>query len=287
MVGVSVLIEGLDHPEGVTVDSRGVLYAGGEAGQVYRIDFDGDHGHLLGESVSVTEVANTGGFVLGLCADGQDRLYCCDIARNEVVRVDGSGRVSTYSTGAPGRPFVNPNWPVFDASGRLYVTSSGGWQASDGCVMVVEPGGATRVWTEATAGFPNGACLTPDGEALLVLESTTPALVRVPVGADGRAGKRQVVAELPGTVPDGVCLDEHGTAYVLCYRPDQILTVSPSGEVGVLAEDPLGTTLAAPTNAVWVGPDRRTLVTGNLGRWHLSALRPGPAGIPLHHPLVP
>jgi gluconolactonase len=38
----SVAAEGLDHPEGLCVDAGGELYAGGEAGQVYRVSASGD-----------------------------------------------------------------------------------------------------------------------------------------------------------------------------------------------------------------------------------------------------
>ncbi|MFM8485773.1 MAG: hypothetical protein ACKOCH_05525, partial [Bacteroidota bacterium] len=48
---------GLDHPECVAVHPDGSVWAGGEAGQIYRISPDGR---------VVEEVANTGGFVLGL-----------------------------------------------------------------------------------------------------------------------------------------------------------------------------------------------------------------------------
>ena len=266
---------GLDHPEGVTVDADGRLYAGGEAGQVYRVDPDG----------SVTEVAQTGGFLLGLCADAAGRLYCCDVGRREVLRVDPtSGEVDVYSCGTADRPMVNPNWPVFAADGSLYVTDSGTWEGDDGCVFRVAPGGQTEVWSTASTAFPNGAALTADGSSLLVLESCTPALVRIPLDDPSR---REVVAELPGTVPDGVTLATDGTAYVLCYRPDRILEVSPSGDVQVLVDDPRGTVLSAPTNGVWIGADRTTMVTGNLGRWHLAQLEPGRTGIPLVHPEVP
>src|SRR4029453_16282430 len=35
------LAGGLDHPEGIAWDPSGALFAGGEAGQIYRIDLDG------------------------------------------------------------------------------------------------------------------------------------------------------------------------------------------------------------------------------------------------------
>ena len=37
---VSVFVEGLDHPEGIAWGLDGHAYAGGEAGQVYRIDVE-------------------------------------------------------------------------------------------------------------------------------------------------------------------------------------------------------------------------------------------------------
>lgn len=270
--------EGLDHPEGVTVTQDGQLYAGGEGGQVYRVDAD---------SGKWEEVANTGGFLLGLCADGRGVLYCCDVGRRGVLRVDPrDGAVEVYSAGTPGRAMVNPNWPVFDAAGNLYITDSGAFKGNDGCIFRIAPGGGTEVWSNESTDFPNGACLTADGSALLVLESCTPALVHLSIGDDGTCGPRIELARLPGTVPDGVSLDTEGNAYVCCYRPDRILRVSPEGTVETLADDPEGTVLSAPTNGVFLGPGRKTFITGNLGRWHLTKCDWGTAGIPLQYPPI-
>lgn len=275
---LSVAVEGLDHPEGVTVTADGRLFAGGEEGQVYLADI---------ESGAVEQVATTDGFLLGLCADADGGLYCCDIGRRAVLKVDPrSGAVDVYSDGTDERNMVNPNWPVFDAAGNLYVTDSGRWKADDGCIYRIAPDGRTSVWSEASTNFPNGACLTPDSSALLVLESCTPALVRIPIGDDGAAGSREEMARLEGTVPDGVALDTEGNAYVCCYRPDRILRVNPAGSVEVLADDPEGTILSAPTNGVWVGDDLSIFITGNLGRWHLTRCEWGATGVPLQYPSV-
>lgn len=272
---VRVLVEGLDHPEGLAVGPDGTLWAGGEAGQIYRVD------HHAG---TVEQVADTGGFLLGVTVDGDGRVIVCDVGRREVLRFDPAiDELEVLTAGTAQRPLVNPNWSVFDADGNLYVTDSGHWREQDGCILVVRPDRTTEVFTDRVAAFPNGACLNADGTALLVLESIPPALVRVPL-AGPFAGTRELVVELPGTVPDGICLDTDGRAYVCCYRPDTILVVEPDGTVSTLLNDPLGTSLAAPTNAVWVGTDRRTLVTGNLGRWHLAAFEPGTTGLPLIYP---
>ena len=67
------IVDGLDHPEGVTAGPDGILYAGGEAGQIYRID-DG----------AATEIASTGGFLYGVTLDGAGDVYGCDFGRAEV-----------------------------------------------------------------------------------------------------------------------------------------------------------------------------------------------------------
>lgn len=269
-----ILVEGLDHPEGVCITPDGTLYAGGEAGQVYRID-----------GGTANEVATTGGFALGLTSDGDGRIYVCDLRHKLVLRVQGS-TVTEYTSGTSDRPLQVPNWSVFDDEGNLYVTDSGSWKGNDGCVFRVTPEGRTEVWTTDPSNFPNGACLTADGKALLVLESLAPALVRIAINPDGSAGPRELIATLPGTVPDGVALDTDGTAWVCCYRPDRILKVSSDGAVETFADDPEGTVLSAPTNGVFMGPQLETLVTGNLGRWHLSACEPGVTGVALRYPKI-
>src|SRR5918912_16329 len=55
---IRVLVGGLDHPEGVCWDPEaGVLWAGGEAGQLYRVELD---------ERRAAEVARAPGFVLGV-----------------------------------------------------------------------------------------------------------------------------------------------------------------------------------------------------------------------------
>lgn len=271
----SVLAEGLDHPEGVVWDPRGWFYAGGELGQLYRVSIDGD----------VEELASTGGFLLGLAVDGSGRVFGCDSGRREVVVIDPqSGSVETYSSGTADQPLRTPNFLCFAADGTLYVTDSGRWKEDDGVVFRIRPGGATDVWCNTVNRFPNGCCLSASGSELLIVESTSSGVRSVSIADDGSSGEAVVVVELPGTVPDGVATDEEGAVYVSCYRPDAIFRQSPGGDPQVIAEDPQGTLLGAPTNISFGGADRRQLVAANLGRWHLAVASAPVPGAPLHHP---
>ena len=164
------------------------------------------------------------------------------------------------------------------------MTDSGNWGSSDGLIWVVRPGGRTEVWTEELTAFPNGCAVAPDGNRLFVLESYPSAIVEVPIGADGSAGPRRTLAELGSIVPDGVAVARDGSLVIACYRPDAIFTWDAGGGLGLLAADPRGTVLAAPTNVVFMGEDLGTLVVPNLGRWHLTRGRLGVHGTPLFYP---
>ena len=274
----TLLAEDLDHPEGVAWSPvAGCLYAGGEAGQIYAVALDGE----------VAQVADTGGELLGVTLDGAGRVYACDCGRCEVVRVDPrTGTVEVYSAGAPGQAMIEPNYAAFDAGGNLYVTDSGETQEDNGCILRVAPGGETVVWSRDLPRYPNGCCLSADGQALLVAESYLPGVSRIPILPDGSAGRPELVVELPGTVPDGLALDDEGNLYVACYRPDRIYRVSPDGRAEILADDPQGIALNAPTNMAFAGPDLRRMVVANVGEVHLLVGDVGAAGLPLHYPEV-
>jgi sugar lactone lactonase YvrE len=105
-----VIASGLDHPEGVATGPDGTLWAGGEAGQVYRID---------SEAGTATEIANTGGFVLGIAHDAAGRLYLCDAGRQAILRVDPrSGDVGIWCDSAGGAPLGRPTTRPSRRTGR-------------------------------------------------------------------------------------------------------------------------------------------------------------------------
>lgn len=266
--------EGLDHSEGVAITPDGSIYVGGEAGQIYRI-----------ENGEPKEVANTGGFVLGLASDGDGLLYACEMERQAVVRIDpGSGEVEEFSKGAEHRSMRVPNWLCFDRKANLYVSDSGDWQKADGLIWVIRPGRRAEVFTEASADFPNGMAVSPDDSTLYVVESTPGRIVRIPIAGDGSAGKRELLCELGYVVPDGVALADDGSLVVACYRPDAILRWSESDGLEVLASDPQGTAIAGPTNVAFPPDDPDLLICPNLAGWHMVRGRLGVRGAPLARP---
>jgi gluconolactonase len=268
-----VLVDGLDHPEGVCWDPvAGTLYAGGEAGQIYAGGLDGEF----------TQVATVPGLVLGVAVDGAGRVIACASSDGSLCVVeDGASR--RLLTEVDGRPLVLPNYAAFGPDGTLWLSDSGTWKADDGRLVALLPDGSATTVTDRLPRFTNGLAVSSDGRWLYVVESLGPGVSRLDIGAPG--SPPEDVVRLPGTVPDGLAVLADGSLLISCYRPDQILHLALDGTLSVVAADPEGTLLAAPTNVCLAGPALDRLVAANLNRWHLTLLDAGLVGAPLHRPV--
>lgn len=270
----TVFAEGLDHPECVAVHPDGTVWAGGEGGQVYRISEDGK---------TVEEVANTGGFVLGLAfSPGAKWLAVCDSVKKCVWKLDPeSFEMEVFADGTAEPRFNIPNYAVFDKKGNLYLSDSGEFRKVIGKVLKFSPEGEGTVWHEGPFNFTNGMAMGPDEKQLYVVTSFLPGVERVAIQADGSAGDRTLVCTLPETVPDGLAFDADGNLYVSCYAPNKIFKVTPEGETTVWIDDWESHTLSNPTNIAFGGPNLDQLFTANLGRWHITKIDAGVKGMPL------
>ena len=165
-----IFASGLDHPECLAFDRDGELWAGGEAGQVYRITPAG----------VVATVANLGGFCAGLAFSAADELFVCNTGLG-IVQVKASGKVSVFASHVGERKLICPNFGVFDSAGNYYVTDSGNWKKQNGFLLRFRPGDAGEI-LGGPYGYANGLALSADERFLFMVESDTDRVVRFEIG---------------------------------------------------------------------------------------------------------
>jgi sugar lactone lactonase YvrE len=147
---------------------------------------------------------------------------------------------------------------VVDPHGRAFVGHFGydlfaNAEPRPASLIRVDPEGRAAVVADDLQ-FPNGSVIFPDGRTLVVAESFAARLTAFTLREDGTLSERRVFAELPGTVPDGICLDAEGAIWVASPLSGEVLRVRPGGGI---------THRLRPTRRPYAcmlgGPDRRTL----------------------------
>ena len=275
---VSIFADGLDHPECVAVHPDGSVWAGGEAGQIYRISADGKN---------IQEINNTKGFILGIAfSPDASWLAICDLKNKCVWKlILATNQLEKFATGAKGENFNIPNYASFTRSGKLFVTESGVFRRVKGKVFCFDQNGNGTIWHHGPFNFANGAALDANEKHLYVVCTWLPGVERIEINEDGSAGKREVYCTLPQTCPDGIAFDEDENLYVACYAPNSIFRVNKKQEVSLLIDDWEAHTLSNPTNIAFGGKNFDELFTANLGRWHISRIALKTKGLKLacHH----
>jgi gluconolactonase len=267
--GFEVFARDLDHPECLAFDRAGLLWAGGEAGQIYRITPDG----------RVETVANLGGFCAGLAFSPDDELFVCNASLG-IVRVKASGESSVFADRAGSHKLICPNFGVFDSAGNYYVTDSGNWKKRNGLLLRFTPDGRGETLA-GPFGYANGLALSADDRTLFMVESDTDSVFRFEIRADGMFGQPELFAANVGRFPDGLALDAEGNLLVSCYASDEIWHVSLAREKMLFAWDRNAILLSRPTNMAFGGASLDELYIANLGRTTITRARTGLRGQPL------
>jgi gluconolactonase len=269
---VQIFASGLDHPEGVAVSREGTVYAGGEAGQVYRISSDGKQVEIL---------ASTGGFCLGITIDQEDNIYICDCRKRALLKVNSKGEANVFVDEVDGHKLILPNFSVFDSRGNLYFSDSGEWKKANGVIYRASPDGKAALFARGPFHFANGLALDASEQHLYVVESNLNRVLRIGIGPDGTAGSPEVYAEGILSVPDGLAFDGAGNLYVTTYGSSAIYRVTPDRRIDLLCQDIESELLCLATNCAFGGPDFDQLLVANLGHQHLSVIDLKVKGQPL------
>jgi gluconolactonase len=265
----SVFATGVDHPECVAFDRPGNLWAGGEAGQIYRIDSTG----------RVEQVATLGSFCAGLAFSPSDELFACQPAAG-IVRVAADGRHELFASHAGSHRIVCSNFGVFDDAGNYYVTDSGQWMKQNGFLLRFTPDGQGEI-IAGPFGYANGLALSADQRTLFMVESDKDLVHRFALRPDGSVEPPTTYATNVGRFPDGLVLDSQGNLYASCYASDEIIRINPGGQQELFAWDRWAIMLGSPTNMAFGGPGMKHMCVANLARQTITRVDAGVSGQPL------
>lgn len=123
-----------------------------------------------------------------------------------------------------------------------------------GAIVVTQPDGTSRLAAEELL-MPNGIVISEDGSTLLVAQSYGAQITAFDRHLDGSLTNRRTWAEIPGSYPDGLCLDAEGAVWFGDCRQNEFARVVEGGRITHRISS--GERLAlAPALG---GPERRTL----------------------------
>ncbi|MSP04642.1 MAG: gluconolaconase [Acetobacteraceae bacterium] len=246
---IQTLVPGLAFPEGPRWHDGRLWFS-----DIHGLDIIAtDLGGRVEKIASIVESPSG----LGWTADG--KLLVVSMNDRRLLRQKAGGFVTHADLSALAKGPCNDM--VVTPAGRAYIGSFGfdmwaGAERALASIIKVEPDGNASIAADGL-DFPNGMVITPDGKGLIVAESYGGRLTRFDVAADGSLINRRLFAELPGVVPDGICLDAEGAVWVGHARAPQCLRVFEGGRIDRVVQTGEGRHVYA---CMLGGAERRTLL---------------------------
>jgi gluconolactonase len=219
------------------------------------------------EAEGTTVIKTPSNITNGNFIDPQGLIVSCEHATSRITRMEADGRwIRVLASHYEGKELNSPNDIIVDSKNRIWFTDPMYGRNSPAVGIAREPQldfkGVFRLDPDGTVTAvakdfdqPNGLCMEPGEQTLLVNDTPRMHIRRFKVAADGSLSGGDVVATLSGkgtARPDGLKVDEQGRIY--CTGPDGIHILTPGGEqLGFLR------TPEQCRNFCFGGPDRSEL----------------------------
>lgn len=289
----------LQRPECVLAEPDGTVWTADARGGVVRLGPDGSQRLLLptrpagaaeaGQSFADRYVQAQGSLPNGLCFTPEGDFIIANWGTDALELLTRAGELHTLCTDIDGQPLGKANFPLRDSKGRIWfsvTTREQPWsdqinsRVTDGYVAVLDERGV-RVAAEGFCGT-NEIRLDPAEKWLYVVESTAWRISRLPLRPDGTLGPRETYGpeRLPG-FPDGFAFDSFGNLWITLIFTDQLIALTPDGELLTLLDDSNPATrqrLVAAYDTRAVTPELLAATHGTVAPW-LASLSFGGSGL--------
>jgi sugar lactone lactonase YvrE len=219
-------------PESVAMGKDGLIYTGVSDGRVLKIDVQKDTISELtrtgtaSERCGDPELERSCGRVLGTRFDSAGNLLVAECASNQILSIDPSGRKTVLVDRTPaGKPFIFLDDLDVGSDGSIYFSEASTRHPRTKYrdeVLENRPNGMLLKYSPATKKvdvlldrlyFANGVTLTPNEDAVLVVETSRYRVQRFWLKGP-KAGSSEIFASnLPG-IPDNIRRGSNDTYWV-------------------------------------------------------------------------
>ena len=255
----------LGHPEGLTADAEGNVYAAtfdvGFQNYIYVYEPGGRLRTALPtphDTAPLGMVTDERYLYVNEVLYGSILIYDLPLTVDSVPRVYNicGGFLAAFGVGTPGKEFCALNANDLGPDGRLYISDNGAGPSftgsekfRNGRIWVLDPRtGASGVWFDqdtrgelnvALSSFPefgaNGVAFSNDGAALYIANMSTDIIYKMAL-SDCRTGCRpaglSVFAKGNGiNGPDNIAFDDTGILWVASGQNDRVVAINSRGQV--------------------------------------------------------
>jgi gluconolactonase len=156
----------------------------------------------------------------GLCFDSQDNLWACADEKNELWKIDPSGKVQVVTKEYQGKLLNGPNDLWVRPDGGVYFSDPfyqrnywqrGGMEQDGEHVYFLSPDRQRLIRVIDDLKKPNGIIGTPDGKLLYVADIGAKKTYRYHIQPNGSLTQKTLFCEMGS---DGMTIDSEGNVYL-------------------------------------------------------------------------
>jgi sugar lactone lactonase YvrE len=219
------VIGGINFGEGPRWHNNRLWYSDFYQGRIYAVSEDGDREAMV-------EFGDDQPSGLGWMPNGD--LLVVSMIRRQIWRVDTDGNQSLHADLSEIAEF-HCNDMVVDHAGNAYVGNFGfdfeGGDNPRGATLALVRADGTASSAASDLMFANGSVITRDDSTLIVGQTFGGLFEAWNIEPDATLSNRRVWAEVPGTAPDGCCLDSLGAIWFADAIGKQLVRVTEGGTI--------------------------------------------------------
>jgi len=255
---IGFLGQNLQRPECILTEPNGTVWAADARGGLVKMRHDGTQ-ELLNpftiENISSAPngddrndkryIQAQGSLPNGVCFDKNGDFIIANWGTNHIEKLSRTGSLSTLVTEIDGQSLGKANFPLRDSKGRIWftvTTRTEPWsdqintRANDGYIALMDENGV-RIVADGFCGT-NEIRFDDQEEWLYIVESTAWRISRMRVKPNGDLYNREVYGPSQlGGFPDGFAFDAYGNLWITLIFTDELIAITPDGEVITLLDD--------------------------------------------------